>query len=64
MSQLDKTTLVNKLNSFITTNGVGYITGAVAREIMRDMIDSCLNTLDEMPLYLKRSGTISGLPVS
>jgi hypothetical protein len=55
MAQLDKAALIAKIDSYFTTNGTGAITGAKLNELVRDLVDSLLNTTDDTDLL----GTIT-----
>lgn len=45
MATLDKAALVAKVNQYLTTNGFGLITGAQAKELVIDLLDSVPNLI-------------------
>lgn len=47
MAKLSRAALTTKINNWITTNGIKSNTGAHANEILRDIVDSFPNLLDD-----------------
>ncbi len=57
MAELDKTALINKIDDFIKANGVGAVTGDILNEILKDVVFSAFNKIDDSSAVENNIGT-------
>lgn len=50
MAEIDKTVLHNKIDTNISIDGSNKITGAKLNEVLKDIVDSYANKIDEAQL--------------